>query len=169
MGKFKVGKHTYGDINILFRGTVHCGAFCQIAGNVTAIMEGHRIDNVSSYPFTGRHFQHIWGSYPLYGRVTNGDVRIGNDVWIGYGVTLLSGAVIGDGAIIGAGAVVRSHVKPYSIVIGNPAKLLRMRFTIERINKLLELNWWNWPDEKIKNNLDLIMYNDVDELYRRNK
>ena len=70
-------------------------------------------------------------------------------MWIGYGVTILSGVSIGHGSVIGAGSVISKDVPPYSIVAGNPAKLLRMRFTSSQIDFLLKEEWWEWPIEKI--------------------
>ena len=78
-----------------------------------------------------------------------GDTIIGNDVWIGYKAAILPGVTIGDGVIIGAYSVVTTDIEPYSIVGGNPARLIRMRFDTETINELLGLAWWNWPIEKI--------------------
>lgn len=77
-------------------------------------------------------------------------IRIGNDVWIGSDVCILSGVNIGDGAIIGAGAIVTQNVLPYSIVVGVPAKVLRMRFSKDIIEKLLSLKWWTWDEERLR-------------------
>ena len=75
---------------------------------------------------------------------------IGNDVWIGTGVMVLGGLTISDGAIIGAGTVVTKDVPPYAVVLGNPGKIKRYRFTKEQIKKLLEIKWWDWDLEKIE-------------------
>lgn len=77
---------------------------------------------------------------------TGTETIIGNDVWIGHGAKILSGVNIGDGAIIGAHAVVSKDVPPFAVVIGNPGKVRRYRFTKEQIKKLLEIRWWEWPD-----------------------
>ena len=82
-----------------------------------------------------------------------GDIVIGNDVWIGYNAIILSGVKIGDGAIVATGAVVTKDVKPYEIVGGIPAKVIRKRFSDEVIIKLQKMKWWNWPVDKIKRNL----------------
>ena len=79
---------------------------------------------------------------------------IGNDVWIGSDVIILEGVTVGDGAVIAAGAVVTKDVEPYSIVVGNPAKLIRKRFSDEEIHFLLELKWWNKGIEWIKSHAD---------------
>lgn len=79
-------------------------------------------------------------------------IVIGSDVWIGRNAVLLGGITIGHGAIIGAFSVVASDVPPYAVVIGNPATVKRYRFSQAQIDKLLEIKWWDWPDERIKEN-----------------
>jgi virginiamycin A acetyltransferase len=81
---------------------------------------------------------------------------IGNDVWVGYKATIMSGVTIGDGAIIAAHSVVTKDVEPYAIVGGNPAKLIKKRFSEERIQQLLEMAWWNWDIEKISANVAVL-------------
>jgi acetyltransferase-like isoleucine patch superfamily enzyme len=98
------------------------------------------------------------------GATSKGDVVIGNDVWLGYGSMIMSGVGIGDGAVIAAGAVVTRDVEPYSIVAGNPARLIKKRFDEETIDKLLKIKWWDWPVEKINNNLNLIYNIDVSKM-----
>ena len=85
--------------------------------------------------------------------MTRGDVIIGNDVWIGYGATILSGVSIGDGAAIGACSLVVKDVPPYAIVAGNPAQVIRYRFDEETIHKLLKIRWWDWPDQRVRENI----------------
>ena len=126
------------------------GKFCMIASGVEFIMNGanHLVNAVSSYPFAV--FGGDWAnamdgkSYPK-----KGDTIVGNDIWLGYRATILPGVTIGDGAIIGSCSVVTRDVPPYSIVGGNPAKLIRQRFDDADIAQLLELRWWDWPIEKI--------------------
>lgn len=77
-------------------------------------------------------------------------IIIGHDVWIGNDCTIMSGIHIGNGAVIGAGSVVAKDIPPYAIVVGNPAKIIKYRFSEEIIQKLQELKWWYWPEEKIK-------------------
>ena len=93
-----------------------------------------------------------------------GDIVIGNDVWIGYDAVIMAGVRIGDGAIIGTRAVVTKDVEPYSIVGGVPAKEIRKRFSPEVIKKLMELQWWNWPIEKIKDAIRNIQSGNIDAL-----
>jgi len=141
------------------------GKFCMIASGVTFIMNGanHLTDAISSYPFAifGKDWQHAMQgkSYP-----TKGNTTIGNDVWIGYNATIMPGVKVGDGAIIASNATVTKDVEPYSIVGGNPAKLIRKRFSEEEIARLLKLRWWNWPIEKITENIDKLANNDLDSL-----
>ena len=163
MGRFTKGRHTYGGIKVPLRGRVEAGAFCSIADNVIAVMEGHRHDWISTFPFTGRHFNNVWGDVPAYPRVTNGDILIGSDVWIGQNVVLLSGITICPGAVIGAGAVVTKDVGPYEVVGGVPAKLIKRRFSKQNITELLKIAWWHWPDAKIKTALHFLMQNDIDK------
>jgi len=96
--------------------------------------------------------------------IPKGDVSIGNDVWIGRETLILSGVTIGDGAVIGARAVVTKDVEPYSIVAGNPARLIRKRFDDKTIHRLLEIRWWDWPPEKINENLHVICTNNLEGL-----
>lgn len=88
---------------------------------------------------------------------TISDTIIGNDVWIGYEALIMPGVKIGDGAVIGTRAVVTKDVEPYTIVGGNPAKIIRKRFDDATIEKLLEIQWWNWEIEKIMENYQNIM------------
>ena len=93
-----------------------------------------------------------------------GDIVIGNDVWIGYEAIVLSGVTIGDGAIIGTRSVVTKDVPPYTIVGGIPAKPIRKRFSDEVISKLLELQWWNWSENRIKEKIDVIQSGRIKDL-----
>ena len=93
-----------------------------------------------------------------------GDIIIGNDVWIGYEAVIMAGVHIGDGAVIAARAVVTKDVPPYTIVGGTPARKIRMRFEAETIAKLQQIQWWNWPVEKIRQSLPSIMDGTVGRL-----
>ena len=93
-----------------------------------------------------------------------GDIVIGNDVWIGYEAVILAGVTVGDGAVIGARAVVTKDVPPYTIVGGVPAKQIRKRFPKETISGLLALKWWDWPKERIAQNISAIQSGRLDLL-----
>ena len=97
--------------------------------------------------------------------VNKGNVVIGNDVWIGEKTIILPGVNIGDGAIIGAGCVVSKDVKPYTIVGGNPCRVLKNRFTKEEVSKLLIMEWWNWNDCEILNAINILQSNNIESLW----
>lgn len=94
-----------------------------------------------------------------------GDVVIGNDVWIGHGACLLSGVTIGDGAVVGAWAVVAKDIPPYAIAVGNPARVIKYRFSEDVIKRLMEVKWWDLPDEKINALIPLLLSNRIDEFF----
>ena len=96
-----------------------------------------------------------------------GNTVIENDVWIGYQATILPGVRIGNGAVIGAHAVVTHDVPPYMIVGGNPAKVIRQRFNEATIARLQTLQWWNWPIEKITQNVAKLTAQDPNELWSK--
>lgn len=86
---------------------------------------------------------------------------IGNDAWVGRGASVLPGVTVGDGAIVGAHAVVAKDVPPYAVVVGNPATVVRRRFSDREVETLLCLRWWEWPDTAIKDARALLLANDV--------
>jgi virginiamycin A acetyltransferase len=142
------------------------GKFCALATGVKFIMNGanHKISGFSSYPF--QIFGNGWERLtPQPDELINkGDTVIGNDVWIGYEAVIMPGVEIGDGAIIASKSVVTKNVLPYTIVGGNPAKVIRKRFSDDVIETLLEIAWWNWDIEKITRNLEKIVGCDIDAL-----
>lgn len=140
------------------------GKFCAIAAEVRFIMTGdHKLDAISTYPFP--IFGHGWESaFNVYDLPVKGDILIGNDVWFGYDSLIMNGVTIGHGAIIAARAVVVKDVPPYSIVAGNPAKLVKKRFDDTTTQRLLQIAWWDWDIEKINKHLDVICHLDVDRL-----
>ena len=142
------------------------GKFCQIAQGVTFLMNGifHNINYITTYPFSIFDSE-IAPNHPKSTIFpTKEDTVIGNDVWIGYNVTIMPGVHIGDGAIIGTNSLITKDVAPYSIVGGNPAKLIRMRFTDHKIKMLLDIQWWNWNIEKIISRLDDLLSDDAEKL-----
>ena len=142
------------------------GKFCQIAAGVEFIMNGanHQMNDLSTYPF----YILGWQQEPpdMADLPMKGDTVVGNDVWIGQNVTVLPGVSIGDGAIIGAESVVAGDVAPYTIVAGNPARLIR-RHVDEKTQALLErLRWWDRPPEEIERLIPLLSCGDLDRVRR---
>ena len=141
------------------------GKFCMIASGVEFIMNGgnHLADAISTYPFAvfGNGWEGAMESreYPY-----KGDTVIGNDVWLGYQAMIMPGLTIGDGAIVATRAVVTRDVPPYAVVAGNPARLIRYRFSEAEIEKLLRIRWWDWPAEKITRHVHLLTGKDVEAL-----
>lgn len=143
------------------------GKFCSIACGAKFLFNSanHTLSSLSTYPFP--LFFEEWNLEKK--EVTKswdnkGNITIGNDVWIGYEAVILAGVTIGDGAIIGTRAVVTKDVPPYTIVGGVPAKPIKKRFSEEIISKLLDIQWWNWSDEKIAKNIKAIQTGKIDEL-----
>ncbi len=159
---YQIGEFTYGVPRVLQWGegaTLRIGKYCSIADQVTIFLGGeHRTDWVSTFPFV----EMMDLSLKIEGHPsTRGDVVIGNDVWIGLGATLRSGVQIGDGAVIGTRAVVTSNVAAYAIVAGNPARLIRKRFSDEMIAELMKLRWWDWPPHRVASAAPYLMSSDV--------
>ena len=86
---------------------------------------------------------------------------IGNDVWIAAGAQVLHKVTVGDGAVIGGGAVVTKDVPPYAIVAGVPARIIKFRFDEKTIDELLDIKWWDWPEEIILANIDWMIKQDI--------
>ena len=161
----KIGDYTYGRPTVRWLTpdvTLTIGKFCSIAPDVTFFMGGnHRPDWVSTYPFPV--LKSDWPKASGRTPVTKGNVTVGNDVWIGVEALIMSGVTIGDGAVIGARAVVAKDVPPYSIVVGNPAREVRKRFDEITIARLLEIQWWNWDEEKIRAHAHMLCSNNLDQ------
>ncbi len=144
------------------------GSFCSIATGVTFMMhgnQGHRRDWASTFPFFYMNGDGAFGN-PQDPFVPAGDTVVGNDVWIGAEAMIMPGITIGHGAIIGSRAVVTRDVEPYAIVAGNPAKPIRKRFSEVEIAMLLEMAWWDWPVEQIKDAMPLLCTSDIAGLHR---
>lgn len=162
-----VGKYTYGKPIVHWGDSgakLTIGSFCSIASNCNIFLGGnHRTDWVTTFPF-GHIHNHQFNKFNGRGHpATKGNVTIGNDVWIGANVTVMSGVTIGDGAVIANNSHVVKNVEPYSLVGGNPAKLIKHRFTPEQIEKLLQIQWWNWDDKKINAFTPLLCSENIDD------
>ena len=138
-------------------GRVHgikIGNFCSIAKYVSIQEDYHNPDRITTYCLE----RNLLGVVPTdSAMVSKGKIIIGNDVWIGARAQILSGVTVGDGAVVGAGAIVTKDIPPYAIVAGNPAKVIRFRFDQNKIDELMELAWWDWSIEKIKENREFLL------------
>lgn len=139
------------------------GKFCQIAHGVQFITASanHRMDGLSTFPFLV--FGGGWegrASRPEPGA----DTVVGNDVWLGTGAMVMPGVTIGDGAIIAAGAVVTKDVAPYSVIGGNPAKVIKHRLPEADAKRMQALAWWDWPIDHIVAHEAEICGTDLDRL-----
>ncbi len=141
------------------------GKFCQIASGTQFIMgaANHRLGTASTYPFNiiGGVWREIVPAHIL-DLPHKGDTIVGNDVWFGRNCVILPGVKIGDGAIIAAQSVVSRDVPPYTVVGGNPARVLKKRFDDELTELLLALKWWNFPPEKLTEFLPVLCSKDLD-------
>jgi acetyltransferase-like isoleucine patch superfamily enzyme len=164
-GRMTVGRHSYG-IPVIKTYThdttkLTIGAYSAVSETSIVMLGGeHAVDRVTTFPLR------ITLKLPGAGEdgipVKTGDTVIGNDVWVTQRTFVRSGVTIGDGAIVAAGAVVIKDVPPFAIVGGNPAKVLRYRFTPEQIEALLEIRWWDWPDELVVEATPLLCGTDID-------
>lgn len=145
------------------------GKFCSVACGAKFLFTSgnHSLESLSTYTFPiffdewgldAKNIRQAWDN--------KGDIVIGSDVWIGYEAVIMSGVRIGDGAIIGTRAVVTKDVPPYTIVGGVPAKQIRKRFDDATIEKLEEIRFWDWDEEKIKRNISAIQRGDICVLER---
>lgn len=157
-----VGRRTYGEIDVLISGnstaTLMIGDFCSIGPNVTFVLESeHFMAGVSTYPFK------VMVRHDPCEAISKGSIIVDDDVWIGYGATIMSGVRIGQGAIIAAQSIVTRDVPPYTIVAGNPAKILKHRFTEKIRQKLINYDFTILEDESIMQNIDRLYVELTDE------
>lgn len=118
------------------------------------LRSNHRTDLISNYQLGFAYTGDSNGPDQL---VLRGNTVVGNDVWIGARALIMSGVNIGNGAVVAAGSVVTKDVPPYAIVGGNPAKIIRYRFDASVIDKLQQIAWWDWPDDKIQAELPSLL------------
>lgn len=145
----KIGRYSYIGSNSFVSDTdignfTSISADCYIGGTshpikwVSTSPVFHRWENIMKKNFAKHDFEFFKKTF------------IGNDVWIGNRVMIKAGITIADGAVIGMGSIVTKNIGPYEVWAGNPAKLIRKRFQDDIITKLQEIEWWNWEDEKLK-------------------
>jgi acetyltransferase-like isoleucine patch superfamily enzyme len=168
-----IGDHTYGTPKIIGRQSkLSIGKFCSIASGVRIFCGGeHRSDWVTTYPFPAAPERwpdnRVSGPWPPGLPTAKGDVVIGHDVWIGQNATILSGTKIGDGAVIANSAVVMTDVPEYGIAVGNPARTYKKRFSDEIIARLLRMQWWDWPDDKIREAIPYMSSTDIESFLNK--
>lgn len=129
------------------------GKFCQLGHGTTFVFPdaNHASAGITTYPFAV--LGGAWAeALPLadYPFPAKGDTVVGSDVWFGYESLVMPGITIGHGAIIAARAVVTRDVPPYAIVAGNPAQVVRLRFDEARVRELVDMAWWDWPEDQIR-------------------
>lgn len=152
-----IGKYTYG-YNLLSTNLLKkVGAFTSIGPNVILVPNTHKIDYSTTSPILSHKMFGFVNRDVVYDYSPDfyNSIVIGNDVWIGANSIIFNNVTIGDGAVIAAGSIVRKDVPPYAIV-GGVDRILKYRFSQEVIEKMLKIKWWEWSDEKIKENIDLL-------------
>lgn len=163
----KIGKYSYGPIcQDDHRGIESIGNFCSFAYGVE-VVPNHEMKFITTHPmlYAGKNIEGLELDYSYFekrkwyfeGVSPNGDITsrmkrsvIGNDVWLGQNVIITNGARIGNGVITGDGSIITKDVPDYAVVVGVPAKIIRFRYTLEQINALNKIEWWNWSDEQIR-------------------
>ena len=166
--KTEIGRYCYGPLNKAHKLVKKVGNFCSFAQGCD-VVENHPIEYITTHPmlclgtaeydlpydsYAGRGGAIFPGVKPRGERHKDGRITIGNDVWLGRNVIITNGANIGNGVIAGAGAVITKDVPDYAIVVGVPARILRFRFEPDQIEALNKIKWWDWSDDKIRENFD---------------
>jgi acetyltransferase-like isoleucine patch superfamily enzyme len=153
--KVTVGKKTYGALNITdfspLNTKLKIGSYCSISSGVQFLLGGeHQINSISTFPFKVKRcgYDQEAGS--------KGDIIVSDDVWIGTNAIICSGVTIGQGAIVAAGAVVTKNMPPYAVVGGNPARVIKYRFSEDSINKLLSIDLIKLFDSFSKDDIEAI-------------
>jgi len=166
--EFDVGEWTFGHPTVMYHRPgrqLTVGRFCSIAWDCVIMLGGnHNMNYISTYAFG--HLMNDDFVAPD-NEATKGNVTIGHDCWVANGSLILSGVTIGHGAIVGARSVVAKDVPPYGIVAGNPAKFIRYRIPEHLIPKMLEIAWWDWPIEKIKEARTMLLSPNIEEFIER--
>lgn len=153
-----IGSFSYSGSNTTMNFT-NLGRFCSLARNVDIGGFDHDYHRVTTMPMF-RFEQLLGGGDPVAGDLDR--CRVGNDVWVAAGAQILHKVMVGDGAVIGGGAVVTKDVPPYAIVAGVPARIIRFRFDEKTIAELMDIRWWDWPEETILANIRWMIERDID-------
>jgi virginiamycin A acetyltransferase len=144
------------------------GRFCAIAAGVRFVMPGANHADVGPSTFPFGIFGPPWDETMdiVMSAPSRGDTVVGHDVWLGYSALVLPGVTIGHGAVVAAASVVTRDVPPYAVVAGNPARVVRSRFSDEDVERLLRAAWWNWPTELVTAHARTIMTGSAADLER---
>ena len=126
------------------------GSFVSIANGVVIGGGRHPMEWIAMSPVFYEGRDSVKAKYSTHSRIPNKPVEIGHDVWVGRNAIILPGVRIGHGAVVGAGSVVTKDVAPYAIVAGNPARLVRFRFSETEIAALLDFAWWSLADPQLR-------------------
>lgn len=127
------------------------GKFCSIGPNLLCGWGVHPTNGISTSPMFYSTMKQNGMTLSAENKIEERKgITIGNDVFIGANVTILDGVTIGDGAVIGAGAVVSKDIPPYAVAVGCPIRVIRYRFDQKIRDKLLDIKWWNFSDEKLQ-------------------
>lgn len=156
----QVGKFSYTNFNTVIRHS-QIGKFCSISWNVSIGGKDHDHSKVTLHS-KWRFFKAFDGVSIEVSEYEQSSCILGHDVWVAANAVILRDVKIGNGAVIGAGAIVTRDVEPYSIVVGNPARKMKMRFDDNTISELENIAWWNWPDDLIRKHADLIYSSKAD-------
>lgn len=159
--KAKIGFGTYIGENCLLN-NVKIGRFCSIGNNIRIVLGNHPLNYVSTHPFCyttifekeGLYFKNIKKFDDILRLDEDKVLEIGSDVWIGDNVVIFGGVKIGDGAVLGTGTIITKDVPAYSVIVGIPGKVLKMRFSQNEIEFLEKLKWWNKDKEWLEKNID---------------
>lgn len=143
------------------------GKFCAIAHGATFVMADANHPSVGPSTFPFPVFGNGWADEMPVEKMpvpSKRDIVLGHDVWIGYEAMILPGVKVGTGAIVGARAVVAKDVPPYSVVVGNPARVAKRRFDEATVEKLLALAWWDWPIDRITRAIPSLLAGKAEDL-----
>jgi len=168
--RFSMGRHSYAPPRVIRyqwdTARLSIGSFCSIAWDATFMLGGnHHLDRVTTFPL--RVKLGLPDGAADGAAASRGDIVVGHDVWIGADALILSGVTIGSGAVVGTRAVVTKDVRPYAVVVGNPAREIRRRFTDQQIAALLAIAWWDWPIGQIRENVGSLSNGAIDDFIQR--
>ena len=142
--------------NISHIGESDIGCYCAIGGRLVIRSTNHSVEYLNMQDYLQNN---TLGSHVEVAGKSKGKVSIGHGVWIGDSVIILPGVTVGNGAVIGAGSVVTKPIPDYAVAVGNPARVMRYRFSKDILNILKDVRWWEWSPNKMKANINLFETN----------